>query len=133
MIVAALEEASAGRARAVPQPASGATHARKIDKRESAIDWRRPAVEIERTVRALRPTPGAATRLRGEPLKIWRAGVRATQGATGTVLAADEKGVLIACGEQALLVTELQRAGGKRLAAADFLRGCEIAPGERLS
>lgn len=132
MIVSALEAAGAGRARAVPQPAQGVTYARKIEKRETEIDWRRPAAEIERAVRALRPTPGAAARLRGEPIKIWRAGVRGGAGGAGTVLAANAEGVLVACGEGTLLATELQRAGGKRLAAADFLRGCAIAPGERL-
>jgi methionyl-tRNA formyltransferase len=132
MIVAALEDAAAGRARAVAQPAQGATYARKIEKGEAEIDWRRPAAEIERAVRALRPAPGAAARLRGAPIKIWRAVVRAAHGTPGTVLAASAQGVLVACGEQALLATELQRAGGTRLAAADFLRGCAIAPGERL-
>jgi methionyl-tRNA formyltransferase len=132
MIVAALGEVAAGRAHAVPQPVVGATYARKIDKREAAIDWQRPAVEIERAVRALRPLPGATAKLRGEALKIWRARVVAAHGAAGTVLDAGDEGVLIACGDQALLVSELQRAGGKRLAAAEFLRGCSIASGERL-
>lgn len=132
MIVAALEDTAAGRARAVAQPAAGVTYARKIEKREAAIDWRRPAPEIERAVRALRPAPGAVTQLRGEPIKVWRARVASGHGAAGTVLAADGAGVLVACGDQALLATELQRAGGKRLAAAQFLRGCAIVPGERL-
>lgn len=131
MIVVALEDASAGRLSAVPQPA-GASYARKIDKRDSEIDWRRPAAEIERAVRALRPAPGAAATLRGEPIKIWRASVRPAHGTAGTVLASGEEGVLVACGEQALLATELQRSGGKRLPAAQFLRGWAIAPGELL-
>ncbi|HSG75696.1 MAG TPA: methionyl-tRNA formyltransferase [Burkholderiales bacterium] len=132
MIVAALAEAAAERVRAVPQSAQGVTYARKIEKRETEIDWRRPASEIERAVRALRPVPGAMARLRGETIKIWRAAVRGDAGDAGTVLAADAAGVLVACGEGALLATELQRAGGKRLAAAEFLRGCAIARGERL-
>ena len=132
MIVAVLEEAGAGRAHAVPQPAQGVTYARKIEKREMQIDWRRAAAEIERAVRALRPAPGAASRLRGEPIKIWRARVHGGAGEAGTVLAASAQGVLVACGEDALLATELQRAGGKRLVAAEFLRGCAITPGERL-
>jgi methionyl-tRNA formyltransferase len=132
MIVAALGDAAAGRTHAVPQPAVGATYARKIDKREAEIDWQRPAAEIERLVRALRPVPGAATKLRGETLKIWRAQTVAAQGAAGTVLDAGDKGILIACGDRALLVAELQRAGGRRLAAAAFLHGLAIAPGERL-
>jgi len=132
MIVTALDEAAAGRARARPQPELGATYARKIEKRETQIDWRHPAADIERAVRALHPVPGAAASLRGEPIKIWRAVVHAGRGEAGTVLAADDAGLLIACGEQALLATELQRAGGKRLVAAQFLRGCAVAPGERL-
>ena len=132
MIVAALAEAAAERVRAVPQSAQGVTYARKIEKRETEIDWRRPASEIERAVRALRPVPGAMARLRGETIKIWRAAVRGDAGDAGTVLAADAAGVLVACGEGALLATELQRAGAKRLAAAEFLRGCAIARGERL-
>ena len=132
MIVAALAEAAAERVRAVPQSAQGVTYARKIEKRETEIDWRRPASEIERAVRALHPVPGAMARLRGETIKIWRAAVRGDAGDAGTVLAADAAGVLVACGEGALLATELQRAGGKRLAAAEFLRGCAIARGERL-
>jgi methionyl-tRNA formyltransferase len=132
MIVAALSEAGAGHLRAMPQPAEGATHARKVEKREAEMDWGRPAAELERTVRALRPAPGAVARLRGEPVKIWRAELRAAVGDPGTVLAASAAGMLVACGEGALLATELQRAGGKRLAAADFLRGCAIQLGERL-
>jgi methionyl-tRNA formyltransferase len=132
MVVAALEAAAAGRARAEPQTGLGVTYARKIEKREAHIDWRCPAVEIERAVRALRPAPGAAASLRGEQIKIWRADVHAGCGDAGTVLTAGDAGLLIACGEQALLATELQRAGGKRLVAAQFLRGFPIAPGERL-
>lgn len=132
MIVAALTDAAAGRLRATPQPESGVTYARKLDKRESQIDWQRPAADIERQVRALRPAPGTVALLRGEALKIWRAQPRALRGDPGSVLAAGSDGVLVACGQDSLLVTELQRAGGRRLAAADFLRGCPIAAGERL-
>lgn len=132
MIVAALADAAAGRARTVPQPQVGVSHARKLDKGEAEIDWRLAAVQIERTIRALRPSPGATTKLRGETLKLWRAETRPALGAAGAVIASGAEGVLVACGEGALLLTELQRAGGKRLAAADFLRGCPIGPGERL-
>jgi len=131
-IVAALADAAAGRLREQPQPQEGATYARKIDKREAEIDWARSAVDLERQVRALRPAPGATTRLRGEPLKVWRARARPGHGVAGGVLEVAPQGVLVACGEGALLVTELQRPGGKRLPAGDFLRGLAIAPGERL-
>jgi methionyl-tRNA formyltransferase len=131
-IVRTLAELAAGRVTPVPQPAAGASYAQKISKDEAEIDWNRPCEEVERRLRALRPSPGARTQLRGEAVKLWRARCAAGSGAPGSVLAAGAAGVLVACGEGALLLSELQRAGGKRLAAADFLRGCPIEAGERL-
>jgi len=131
-IVRALAELEAGRARPVAQPAQGVTYAQKIGAQDAEIDWARPSEEIERKLRALRPAPGARTQWRGESLKLWRADCAPPRGQPGTVLAADAAGVVIACGEGSLCVSELQRAGGRRLAAADFLRGCAIAVGERL-
>jgi len=132
MIVEALPEIVAGRLQPVPQPDLGVTYARKIEKRDQAIDWGRPASEIANVVRALRPAPGATTSLRGEPLKIWRAEACEAPGPEGHVLRADAQGLVIGCGEGALRVTELQRPGGRRLGAADFLRGFDAAPGEAL-
>jgi methionyl-tRNA formyltransferase len=132
MIVEALAELAAGGARFVPQPAEGASYAHKLAKHEAQLDWTRPCAELERKIRALRPVPGAQSVLRGEALKIWRARRSDAGGEPGTVLGAGAEGVLIACGSGALAVTELQRAGGKRLAAADFLHGCPIGRGERL-
>ena len=132
MIVAALADLAAGRARAVPQLEPRATYARKITKRDAQIDWRSDAGQIERQVRALRPSPGAVTHWRGEAMKIWAARCEAARGVPGTVLAAGDAGILVACGEGALRVLQLQRAGGNRLAAAAFLRGLPIAAGERL-
>ena len=129
-IVHSLADVAAGRAQPVPQPGSGATYARKIAKEEAALDWSRPCVALERAVRALRPSPGARTQLRGESIKIWRAHCEARGGTPGTVLHSGASGVLVACGEGALQVTELQRPGGTRLAAADFLRGLRIEAGE---
>ena len=131
-IVGALAQVAAGGARFLAQPEAGASYARKIDKHESALDWTQSCVELERAVRALRPSPGARSLLRGEAIKIWRALCVAAQGSPGEVLQSGAEGVLIGCGEGALLATELQRAGGTRLAAADFLRGFPIARGERL-
>jgi len=131
-IVAALADLAAGRVQPRPQPADGVTYAQKISKDEAELDWSRPCVEIERRLRALRPAPGARTQLRGEAIKLWRARCAAGSGLPGSVLASGAAGVLVACGEGALLVSELQRAGGTRLAAADFLRGCPIEAGERL-
>lgn len=127
-IVAAL----AGEVRPVPQAEAGATYAGKLEKREEEIDWSMACEEIERKVRALRPSPGAGTLFKGQPLKIWRARGSMRAGAPGTVLEAGEGGILVACGAGSLQVTELQRAGGKRLSAADFLRGATLAVGERL-
>jgi methionyl-tRNA formyltransferase len=130
-IVTALAEVAAGRAKPAPQPEAGATYARKIEKEEADLDWSKPCVELERAVRALRPSPGARSLLRGDAIKIWRAHCVARQGTPGSALQAGADGVLIACGEGALQATELQRAGGTRLAAAEFLRGFPIHRGDR--
>jgi methionyl-tRNA formyltransferase len=132
MIVHTLAELEAGRARAVAQPQTGVTYARKIEKRETQLDWARPALELERAVRAFRPAPGAFAMLDGKPVKIWKAKVVAKGGAPGTILEAQEK-LVVACGEQALAVSELQRAGGRRLSAEEFLRGHPLAPGARFA
>lgn len=132
MIVAALSDLAAGRAHAVPQPEAGATYARKIAKSDAHIDWQADARGIERQVRALRPHPGAVTRWRGEALKIWDVRCEPAPGAPGTVLRVGHEGIVVACGNGSLRVLQLQRAGGKRLAAGEFLRGCPIAVGERL-
>lgn len=131
-IVGALAEVAAGRARPMPQSEVGATYARKIGKAETVLDWTKNCVELEQAVRALRPSPGARSQLRGEVIKFWRARCIARQGAPGEVLESGAEGVLVACGGGALLATELQRAGGTRLAAAAFQRGFPIARGERL-
>jgi methionyl-tRNA formyltransferase len=130
LILPALEGLDRGTLAPVPQPAEGVTYAAKIDKREARIDWTRPAVEIERLVRAFDPVPGATGRLRGQDVKVWRAQPCAGAGAPGTVLQSSEAGVAVACGTGALLLTELQRAGGKRLAVGNFLRGFPVAAGE---
>ena len=89
MIVAALAEIAAGRARAAPQPAEGATYARKIDKREALLDWSQPGARARaRGARLSVRRPAPRTLLEGEPLKIWRARVADGSGAPGEVLAA---------------------------------------------
>ena len=131
-IVEALPAIADGTLKGVPQDEDGATYAPKIAKHEAAIDWRRNAVEVDRQLRAFNPFPGAYSTLRGEPLKVWSATVAAASPAPpGTILRADEQGIVVACGNGALCATELQRAGGKRLAAAEFVHGLALAPGER--
>lgn len=128
MIVEALAQIAAGRLRAVPQSGQGVTYARKIEKAETRLDWSRPAAELERAVRAFRPAPGAWTTLEGEPIKIWRAHPVDALGAPGA-LVQQEGRLIVGCGAGALSVDELQRAGAKRLAVSEFLRGRALAPG----
>ena len=128
-LLGVLEQLAAGRAQASAQPSEGATYAPKIDKRETQLDWRRPAVELERAVRAFRPAPGATARLDDEVLKIWRAEVSDARGEPGELLAGAP--IVVACGREALRILELQRAGGRRVGAAEFLRGRPLAPGTR--
>jgi len=128
LIVEALEMAACGGLPLTPQPAEGVTYAHKIEKAESAIAWAQPAVEIERRLRAFDPFPGGVATLAGEAVKVWRAEVVEGQGVPGEVIA---PGPVVACGEGALLLTELQRAGGKRGPAAAFLQARPITVGER--
>jgi methionyl-tRNA formyltransferase len=112
-----------------PQPADGVTYAAKVTKADAWIDWREDAAAIDRRVRAFNPAPGAETRLAGQPLKIWTASPVVGIGEPGTILAASGSGIVIACGTGALKVTELQRAGSRRMKADEFLRGSALAPG----
>ena len=135
LVVRALADAQAGALQPVKQPEAGITYAHKIEKAEAAIDWREPATVIDRRVRAFNPFPVASAQLGTEVIKLWRVSVDNTANnvnsqAPGTVLSADAQGVRVACGEGVLCVTELQRAGGKRLSAADFLRGFPISMGQ---
>ncbi|MBU7576189.1 MAG: methionyl-tRNA formyltransferase [Hydrogenophaga sp.] len=134
LIVEALEIAACGGLRAEKQPAEGVTYAHKIEKAEAAIDWTAPAETLARRVRAFNPFPGAATALAGEAIKVWSAHAEAAavQGTPGQVLAAEGSGIRVVTGSGVLVLTELQRAGGKRLAAAEFLRGFALAPGQVL-
>ena len=115
------------------QPNTGVSYAAKIGRAEAALDWRRPAPELERRVRAFNPFPAAAATLAGTPLKIWGAAVAKGDGEPGRVLAADEQGIVVACGEAALCLRELQKAGGRRLPTKDFLRGFAVRPGDAFS
>lgn len=132
MIVAALADVVAGRARAVPQKEEGVIYAHKIAKGETRLDWTAAAVDVERKVRALRPAPGAVSSWRGEVLKVWRAALAQGRGAPGTVIGVLPEALLVACGDGALQLTELQRSGGRRLPASEFLRGAAVSLGDRL-
>jgi len=132
LVVRALKLAAEGGLEPVRQPAAGATYARKVDKAEAVVDWSQPAEVIDRRIRAFDPVPGASTALAGEPVKLWRAELvdaAGSEGAPGRVVAASPSGIDVRCGDGALRITQLQRAGGKRLAAADFLRGFDVQAG----
>ncbi len=118
---------------ATPQPADGATYAEKIGKHEAALDWRRPAVELARQVRAFDPFPGGAATLDGTLLKIWSAAaVNAPRAAQpGTIVDVSPDGVVVACGDGALRITQLQKPGGKRLPVREFLKGATLTAGQR--
>ncbi|MDR3157909.1 MAG: methionyl-tRNA formyltransferase [Zoogloeaceae bacterium] len=111
---------------AVQQVMEGVTYAAKIDKAEAWLDWQKSAHELDRQIRAFTPFPVARARFADELLKIHAARLiaRPTAALPGTVLAAGKEGICVACGEDALLLTELQKPGGRRLAAAQFLAGC---------
>jgi methionyl-tRNA formyltransferase len=134
MIVEALELAACGGLRPVPQPAEGVTYAHKIEKHEAAIDWSLDAEQIVRRVRAFNPFPAAATQFAGETLKIWSAHVvdgPAPAGCQpGEILAVTPEWIAVAAAASMVHITEIQRAGGKRLQVRDFIRGFDLQPGQ---
>ncbi|QJP73079.1 methionyl-tRNA formyltransferase [Burkholderia glumae] len=124
-----------GELAATPQPADGVTYAEKIGKHEAALDWREPAAVLARRIRAFDPFPGGAGTLDGTVIKLWAAEPVVASGAAepGTIVEAGAGGVVIACGEGALRVTQLQKPGGKRLPAREFLAGAPLAAGQRFA
>ncbi|MFN4324321.1 MAG: methionyl-tRNA formyltransferase [Azonexus sp.] len=116
---------------AEPQPAEGVTYAHKIEKAEAVVDWTKSAAELDRHVRAFNPFPGAQASFGGQVVKLWLATPVAGSGPVGRVLAVDKKQVVIACGAGALAVSELQKAGGKRLPVQQFLAGHPLKVGDR--
>ena len=119
-----------------PQSEPEATHAAKIKKEDGQIDWSLPAETIRNRMRAFTPWPGAFTFLKteGQPrlLKIWKAEVAEQSGVAGEILLAEKSGITVACGQKALRIAELQREGGKRLTAEQFLSGAPLRAGDRL-
>jgi methionyl-tRNA formyltransferase len=136
MMLEALKLAQAGELYPVKQPTEGVSYAHKIEKREAAIDWSQAAESIERRIRAFNPFPGAATALKGEAMKVWRSEIdscsRYEIRACGTILSKNEGEIVVQCGSGALRLIELQRAGGKRMTAAEFLHGFALSQGDVL-
>jgi methionyl-tRNA formyltransferase len=130
MIVDALKALERGGLSATPQPDAGTCYAAKILKEEAAIDFTEPADAVARKIRAFNPFPGAFAPFGGVAVKLWRAqAIDGASAAPGTVLAADASGIVVACGNGAVRITELQKPGGKRLMAAEFLKGFAMEGG----
>ena len=133
LVVEALDRLATGLLAVEPQLEVGATYAAKLDKGEAPLDWRRSAIELDRQVRAFNPFPTATANLEGTALKVWGARAEAGGGEPGVVLGADKHGIRVACGEGVLVLTEVQKAGGKRLPVAQFLAGNPLAAGARFA
>jgi methionyl-tRNA formyltransferase len=116
-----------------PQPATGATYAKKIDKAETRIDWSRPAREVHNHIRGLSPFPGAWFEIshEGKPVRVkaLRSTISEGNGAPGTLL---DGQLTVACGDGAIRLIEVQRAGAKAMSAEEFLRGTPLKAGTRL-
>jgi len=123
----------AGEIRPTPQPAEGISHAPKIKKEDGRIDWSLTAKTIWSRLRAFTPWPGAFTSLPAQPkpkmLKIWKAEVVERSAIPGEILSADKSGIVVACGVDALRILELQREGGRRMSATEFLAGHALKVG----
>jgi methionyl-tRNA formyltransferase len=136
LMVKALKLAEHGKLQPVPQAPEGITYASKIDKTEAAIDWSQSAQTLSQRVRAFNPFPGASTVHAGETLKIWAAepgpALAPAPHVPGQILSLVPSGIAVAARDSTLIITELQRPGGKRLASPEFLRGCPMQVGQVL-
>jgi methionyl-tRNA formyltransferase len=131
-----IPEYVAGRIPPRSQPIEGVSYAPKIKKQDGQIDWAQPASVIWNRIRGLVPWPGAFTYLRGQPkpllLKIWQAEAVVGKGLPGEVLQADKSAITVGCGRDVLRILALQREGGRRLSAGEFLAGHPLLPGQRI-
>jgi len=136
LLVATIPGYVSGEIKPQPQPLAGVSYAPKIKKTDGHIDWSLPATVIWNHFRAFTPWPGAFTSwtagTRVHLLKIWAARVVERSGPAGEILQAGQDGLVVGCGGQALLISELQREGGRRLTAREFLAGHPVRPGEQL-
>ncbi len=131
-IVEALPLLEQNRLTRVPQDDALATYAAKLSKAEAQIDWSQTAEQIARAVRAYNPFPAATTSLNATPVKIWKASVRAgLSGKPGAVLSVEKDSIIVACGKDALRLEVLQRPNAKAMAAAQFIQGFPVHPGDR--
>jgi methionyl-tRNA formyltransferase len=120
-----------GALKATPQPVTGATYAKKVERVDAAIDWTNAAETIDRQIRAFDPVPGATTHFGGQAVKVWSADPIAKEcdATAGTVLASGNEGIDVGCGRGVLRLRELQPASGRRMSAAAFAAGHGVVPG----
>ncbi len=134
MIIQALDLLSEGKLEAISQPEEGVTMAPPIKKEMARVDWKMPAQQIHRIVRAMDPTPGAYTMWKGQRLRLYSPAmtdIPAGNAQPGTICKVEKDRIVVTTGEQCLALKELQWPGKKRLACAEFLRGRPIKVGER--
>ncbi|MGA2280793.1 MAG: methionyl-tRNA formyltransferase [Verrucomicrobiota bacterium] len=155
LLVQTIPDYVAGKVQPIPQPNEGVSYAPKIKKEDGRIDWNQPAQTIGNRLRAFTPWPGAFTflskamegtassvppsaksqgsdeALPSRMIKIWKAEIVEKSGVAGEVLSADKTGILVGCGEHALRILELQREGGRRLTAEQFLAGFTLKTGAK--
>ena len=131
LIVDAMRALESGKLLATPQPEIGVTYAAKISKQEAVLNFQDGAEVLERKVRAFNPFPAASAEILGITLKIWHAQYLDVTGEPGQILSVADDGVTVACGRGALVLKELQKPGGKRLPAAEFLKGFPMKSGQR--
>jgi methionyl-tRNA formyltransferase len=133
LLVETIPDYVAGKILPKLQSTEGASYAAKIKKEDGKIDWNEPAEKILNRLRAFTPWPGAFTFLKTEAkpqlLKIWKVEVVEKSGGAGEILLADKNGIIVACGQNALRILELQREGGRRLSAQEFLAGFPLRAG----
>ncbi len=130
LIVPTLADHVAGRLTPEPQPADGVTYAAKLQKSEGALDWSQPAMALDRQVRGLQPWPGTFFRHQDETVKLLAATIAAGRGVPGTVL---DSQATIACGQDALRLLKVQRAGKAPVSGVDFLNGLRLGAGAVLA
>lgn len=128
-----LAAVSEGRGTSVPQPPTGASYAPKLTRELGYLDWQQSAVALHNLVRGLVPWPGAVARWKGSDVKFWRTTVRSASqhSAPGTITAILPEGFCVACGEQQLLVQDVQPANRRRMAAKEFVQGYRVQLGEQ--
>ena len=134
-LVRTIRDLVAGRVKPQPQPAEGASYARKISKEDGKLDWTLPAEKLWNRIRGFTPWPGAFTHLPAVPapllLKIWQAEIADVGGQPGKIISADKTGIIVGCGENSLRIITLQKEGGRRMTAQEFIAGNRLKSGDQ--